>query len=39
MKYGGIFKKSDTPDPAHYSPKDSRINSPNSSYTMRTKLK
>jgi hypothetical protein len=41
MKYGGIFRKSDTPDPANYSPKDSRINcnSPNSGYTMRTKLK
>lgn len=39
LKYGGIFKKSETPDPAHYTPKDSRTPSPRSGYTMRPKLK
>ena len=39
IKYGGIFNKSETPDPGHYSPKDSRLYSPKSGYSMRPKLK
>lgn len=39
LKYGGIFKKSETPDPAHYNIKDPRIQSPRSGYTIRPKLK
>lgn len=37
IKYGGIFRKSETPDPGHYNPKESRIKSPN--YSIRPKLK
>lgn len=39
IKYGGVFQKSETPDPGHYTPRDPRLPSPKSGYTMRAKVK
>lgn len=39
IKYGGIFRNSETPDPAHYNPRDPRLQSPKSGYTIRTRVK
>lgn len=39
LKYGGIFQKSETPDPGHYNPKDPRMGTPKSGYSIRPKLK